>query len=143
MAYATTTQIQIAAGGADRYVQLFDWDADGVADAAVVAQVQAEVDAWIDSYAGRRFAVPIASPTQVLTLAAAEEVVYRALVKRGMVAPEHTALHEQRRAWLKDLAEGRVVPSDPHPTKASTSTAAWVDRDGDSDLSRESLKGMW
>lgn len=142
MAYATTAQIQIAAGGADRYVQLFDWDADGVADAAVLTQIGAEVDAWIDSYAGRRFAVPIASPTQALTLAAAEEVVYRALVKRGMAGADQVQLHEQRRAWLKDLAEGRVVPSDPPPAKASTSTTAWVDR-ADDDTSREGWKGFW
>lgn len=142
MAYATTTQIQIAAGGAARYVQLFDWDADGVADATVVAQIQAEVDAWIDSYAGRRFAVPISSPTQALTLAAAEEVVYRALVKRGMAGPDHVQLHEVRRAWLKDLADGRVVPSDPPPARASTVTTAWVERDTD-DVSREGLKGFW
>lgn len=142
MAYATTTQIQIAAGGADRYVQLFDWDADGVADAAVLTQIGAEVDAWIDSYAGRRFAVPIASPTQALTLAAAEEVVYRALVKRGMAGPDQVQLHEQRRAWLKDLAEGRVVPSDPQPAKATSVRSTWVERDSD-DVSREGLKGLW
>lgn len=142
MAYATITQIQIAAGGADRLVQVFDWDQDGVADAAVLAQISAEADAWIDSYAGRRFAVPIESPSQVLTLHAAEEVVYRALVKRGMASTEDDKRHEQRVQWLRDLSSGKVVPTDPQPTKASTATAAWVDRAED-DASREGWKGLW
>ncbi len=142
MAYASTTQIQIAAGGADRYVQVFDWDADGVADATVLAQISAEADAWIDSYAGRRYAVPIESPSQVLTLHAAEEVVYRALSKRGMAGPEADKRHEQRVQWLRDLSAGKVVPTDPPPTKASTATTAWVDR-ADDDTSREGWKGFW
>lgn len=143
MPYATTSQIQIAAGGAPRFVELFDWDGDTIADAAVVAQIVAEVDAWIDSYAGRRFAVPIATPTQALTLVAAEEVVYRGLAKRGMAGPEHHQAHDARRAWLVDLAAGRIVPSEPEPAAASSIVTAWVERDSEDVVSREALKGAW
>jgi len=140
--YASTTEIQIAAGGASKLLELFDWDNDGVADAAVLAQLQLEVDSWIDSYAGRRFSVPIASPAQVLVLHAAEEVVYRARLKRGMVSEEATQGHADRVKWLEGLARGHVVPGDPLPTKASTVRSAWVSRDSD-DVSRDKLRGGW
>lgn len=142
MAYATTAQIQIAAGGADRYVQLFDWDADGVADVGVLAQLQLEVDSWIDSYVGRRFAVPLAAPTSVLTLLSAEEVVYRARTKRGMVHDDDHKQREQREKWLDGCAKGRVVPSEPQPAKATSARGTWVERDTD-DVSRTNLKGLW
>lgn len=141
MPYATTTQIQIAAGGSERFVQLFDWDGDTVADSAVVAQIQAEVDAWIDSYAGRRFAVPISAPSSVLVAHSAAEVVYRAQQRRGMASDTDREQHESRLAWLRDLAGGRVVPSEPQPTAATSVRSGWVDRtDG---LTRDGLKGAW
>lgn len=140
MPYATTSQIAVAAGGTDRYVQLFDWDGDGVADAAAVAQIQAEVESWIDSYAGRRYSVPIAAPSAVLVSHTSEEVVYRALQKRGMTSDVDRERHEARLAWLRDLAGGRVIPNDPKPAGSSSQRSAWVERDG---VSRDGTKGAW
>jgi phage gp36-like protein len=142
VAYASTTEIQAAAGGASRLVQLLDWDNDGAVDTAVLEQLQLEVDSWIDSYAGRRYAVPLADPSAVLRQHAADEVVYRALLKRNMVHPEARDNHAERVKWLEMLARGHVVPSDPHPAKASSVRSAWVSRDTD-EVSREKLKGAW
>jgi len=142
MAYATSAEITIAAGGAERLVQLMDWDSDGVADAAVIAQLQTEVDAWIDSYAGRRFAVPIAAPTGALRLHAAEEVIYRARLKRGGVGEEHAQAHTDRVAWLEGIARGHVVPSEPQPAPATSVRSVWITRD-ENEVSREKLKGAW
>lgn len=142
MAYASTQEIEIAAGGADRLVQLLDWDNNGIVDPAVIAQLQVEVDSWIDSYAGRRFSVPIQSPSAVLRLHAAEEAVYRARLKRGTVSEEATQAHQDRLQWLEGLAKGLVVPSDPEPSPATTVRSAWVSRDENS-ISREKMRGAW
>lgn len=143
MPYASTTEIQIAAGGGERFVALFDWDGDTIADVNVVAQFQTQVDGWIDSYCGRRFAVPIATPTAALSLCAAEEVVYRAMNKRGMSSDDDHRAHDQRVKWLEGIASGRVVPSEPEPPAASSVVTAWVSADSDSPISREALKGAW
>jgi phage gp36-like protein len=138
--YATTAQLQSAAGGAAAYVQLFDWDDDGSADASVVAELQAEVDAWVDGYVGTRFAVPVADASGMFARCSAEEVVYRARVKRNMVTDDHHRGHDERLSWLRDVAKGVAVPSDPQPAKAASNRSAWVSRDGD-EVSREGLKG--
>jgi phage gp36-like protein len=140
MPYASTTQIQIAAGGAVKYVEIFDHDNDGVADATLIAQFQLQVDSWIDSYAGKRYAVPMVAPTQNLVEVAAEEIVYRA--KGNMVSELEQKQHEERIAWLEGVAKGLVVPCDPPPAKASTVRSAWVSNDTN-DISREKLKGAW
>jgi phage gp36-like protein len=140
--YASTTEIQTAAGGAARYVELFDWDGDRAADADVVTQLQLEVDSWIDSFAGRRYKVPLESPSAVLRQHAAEEAVFRARAKRNLAADDDRTAHEERLRWLEHVAAGRVVPCDPLPAKASTNRSAWVSRDGD-DVSRDKLKGAW
>ena len=141
MAYATQTQMETAAGGAARLVQLADWDNDGSADSAVVAQCQAEVDALIDSYAGNKFDTPIADPSFAFQSIAAGEYVYWLRAKRGMVADEHKAEHDERVAWLVKLSKGQVLPCNPLPAKSSVVKSSWVDRDTD-DVSRANLEGF-
>lgn len=144
MAYATTDQIQNAAGGAARLVELADFDVDGIADVAVLAQAQAEVDGVIDSYVAKRYAVPVATPSLALQAASAAEVVYWLRSKRGGVADDHRREHEERLKWFEAIAKGHAVPSDPLPTKASTARSAWVERDDDDAVvSRASLEGAW
>ena len=118
MAYASQSDIETAAGGAVRLVELADWDADGVADATAIAAVQAATDGWIDSYAAVRYAVPVASPTDTLIQVAAEECVYRLRQRRGMASEGDEQRHKEREAWLVHLSKGLVRPSDPAPAKS-------------------------
>lgn len=146
MAYATSAQIENAAGGAVELVQLADHDLDGVADTDVLAQATAEVDAMIDSYAGKRYATPISSPTVALQAVAAAEVIYWLRSKRpGLVSTDQRDQHLERVRWLEGIAKGHVVPGDPLPTQASTVRATWVARDADDEegVTRETLKGAW
>lgn len=142
MPYATQTQIQLAAGGAERLVQLADWDNDGVVDAAVIAEAQNAADGWIDSYARSRFATPIASPSSTLVRVAAEEAVYWLRKQRGLITDDHRSDHEERERWCKDLAAGRVRPDEPLPAQSTAVRSAWVSND-DNEISREKLKGAW
>lgn len=142
MAYATQTQMEVAAGGAARLVELADWDNDGTADAAVISQCQAEVDSMIDSYAATRYAVPIEDPSLALQSIAAGAYVYWLRQKRSLVSEEHKLEHDERTAWLVRLSKGQVLPSDPTPTKSSAVKSAWVDR-GTDDVSRDGTEGFW
>lgn len=139
MAYANLAQIEIAAGGNARLVELADFDADGAADAAVIAAAQASVDGVIDSYC-LRYATPLANPSDTLRELAAAEVVYRLHEQRGNVqqdSPMHRA-HLERVAWLDKVSRGLVVPSSPLPAPSSQMRSAWVEREG---ITRDSLKG--
>lgn len=141
MPYATTAQIQVAAGGAVKLVEVFDWDGDGVPDADVIAQLQTEADSWIDSFVGKVAALPIAEPSVQLSALSASEVVYLALDKRRMTTPDDRDGHDRRGKWLASASRSQVVMS-PAPTPAPTIRSAWVSRDTDP-VSREGLKGGW
>lgn len=145
MAYASTQQIQIAAGGAEKLAQLADFDADGMVDAAVIAQAQAEVDGWINSYAAKRYAVPLSAPSLAVQACAASEVVYWLRTKRSMITEQDVAAKADRTTWLKGLASGHVVPSDPLPAPSTTVRSAWVERDSEAtgQLTRENTEGSW
>lgn len=143
MAYATQTQIQLAAGGAARLVQAADWDNDGALDTDVLAQAQNAADGWIDSYARLRFATPIAAPSTTLVRIAAEEAVYWLRKQRGMVTDDDRKDHEERERWCKDLAAGRVRPDEPLPAESTAVQSAWVDRPETEPVSREGTKGFW
>jgi phage gp36-like protein len=141
MSYATEAQMQVAAGGAVKLVEFFDWDNDGAVDAAVIAQCQVEVDAIIDSYVSTRYAAPVENPSAAFQAIAASEYVFWAQQKRGMVSQEAKDSHEERVAWLVKLSKGQVQPSDPTPAKSSAVKSAWVDR-GENDVSRTNLEGF-
>ena len=111
MAYASQSDIETAAGGAVRLVELADWDADGVADATAIAAVQAATDGWIDSYAAVRYAVPVASPTDTLIQVAAEVRLSAATAARhGLGGDEQ---RHRREAWLVHLSRA----SSARPTR--------------------------
>lgn len=140
MTYASQSDIETAAGGAARLVELADWDADGTADAAAIAGVQAATDGWIDSYAALRYAVPIESPTATLVQVAADECVYRLRQRRGMVGEADEQRHKEREAWLVHLSKGLVRPSDPAPSKSDAVRSKVVVNNRD--VSRCTLKGF-
>lgn len=142
MAYASQTDIEMAAGGADKLVQLADWDGDGDVDATVIAAAQAYADGLIDSYARRRYATPIASPTSTLVAKAAEECIYWMRERRSIRSEDDRVSHDERIAWLRDLSNGLVRPDEPLPTKSTAVRSAIVDR-STQDVSRDGLKGAW
>jgi phage gp36-like protein len=139
MPYATQAQIQAAAGGAVKLVELADWDGDGVVDAAAIAFAQEAADGWIDSFAAGRYAVPIATPTNTLVQFAAEEAVHRLRLSRKVVDQDDKDQRELRVEWLKLLQAGKVRPSDPAPAKGTAVRSQVVVNDRE--VSREKLKG--
>lgn len=140
MAYATTDQIKSAAGGEAAYVQLFDWDRDGVADAAQVSDCLRVASGFMDGYFARRFVVPIASPTDTLSGFAAWLTVYEARDRRRMLTDDDEKRHAKALVWLESVARGLIKPSNPEPELGEAVGAVFVE--DESDVSRENLKGF-
>lgn len=144
MTYATLTQIQLAAGGADRLVEMADWDADGAIDAGVVEDAQAAAEAWMHEWLRLRFLVPVVptTPEGAATLAriSAAETVYRILSRRRFAGKSDHDGHEERERELKGFADGHRRPDEPLPGKSSAVVAAIVPNT--SCTSRDALKDV-
>ncbi len=135
MPYATTTDLIHAAGGEERYVQLFDWNEDGVADVAVIERAQLFADGRIDGYARRRYATPIANPSATIRAFAARLIVHDTRKIRGVISSDEVMTSEKEHAqFLDDLAAGKVSPSDPEPSRPLGSTVSIFEDMSDTNL---------
>lgn len=145
MAYTTTAELRIAAGGQEALKEVSYNE-----DAATLALAQAVVDSEIDMTARRLHGlnVPFTSSADIAAIkgmAARETVrVLRnfARIPKGNDAEERGMFE----AWLVQLAAGNVlVPSDPYPIgegggtpiAEERSTSTWTGA-----LSRDDLKGF-
>lgn len=143
MAYATQTQISLAAGGDQRFLELFDWDGDGVVDALVVSEAQSRADGWIDGYLRGRYATPIATPSDTLIRLSADECVYWARKKRGLLAQDQQDLEDRkdRERQLEAMGAGKIRPDEPPPEQSTAVVAGVVENE--SPISRRGLKGSF
>lgn len=143
MGYATQAQLDFAAGGAGRFLQLTDWNDDGSVDADVVATATALAEGWIHSFLRQRYATPIANPSTDLQLLAAREFIYQIKASRGTVAITKEDLddREARKLELEDYRDGKRRPDEPLPAKSTAVKSAIVALGGD--VNRENLKGQW
>lgn len=142
MTYASQDQIQLAAGGSDRFTSLTDWDGDGTPDPGVIAEAQARADGWLDGYLRQRYSTPIAAPTDTLQRLAADECVYWLRSKRGMLGPEDIEQRKEREREMEKYRKGELRPDEPLPAKSSAVVSAIVPN-GSCEVSRDSLKGIW
>lgn len=145
MPYSTTTQVQIAVGGAARLVQLADFDADGIADPGVVDAAIAEADALINSYAAKRYApATLATGIEIGPLSA--RIAARLLRRnRAQVLISDADDETRDRQWLADLRDGKVTLSTDNGTPPAAEMV--VDKAGTrsstKSVSRDRLKGYW
>lgn len=140
MTYSTLSDLEAAAGGGSRLLDLADWNGDGQVDEDVVARTQADADGWIDAhlrkFAPADLAALRASPTATIRRIAAAETIALLRERRGMISPEDLELRKARRIELEDMRADRLRPADTKTTRT-----AIVENDGD--VSRENLKGQW
>jgi phage gp36-like protein len=148
MPYALQSDIEFAAGGADRLRQLADFagDNDPVKIAATVARAQIAADSYINPYLANRMATPVTAPWPELVTLAAEEAVYQMRRWRGMgyIGQQDVDARKERDATMKLYETGVKRPPDPQPAQGSSPQATWVESDVDSaPVSRDGLKGVW
>lgn len=142
MPYAPQDQLELAAGGAAKFVQLADLDGNGASDAAFVTRSQAAADGWLDGYIRARHATPIANPSATLIQMAADETIYRMRKARQMVTDDDRLDHQEREKWCEAVATGKVRIDEPLPLKSTAVKSAWVSGDSKA-VSREGTKGFW
>lgn len=152
MAYCTQSDVEDACGGAARLLQLSDWDRNGAVDAARVAKAIDRASSLIDSFAVKRYAVPI-NPIPAVIVSHAADLAMLFLAKgRGMLTQDQQELwtsiagtDENNPGWLLLLARGTVsLGVDPVPTASSmvvdqVATTLPLERD----MSRDKSGGFW
>lgn len=130
MPYATEEDITLAAGGTKKFVELFDWDDDGTADANVLAAAQAWADAEIDGYLRNRYEpLPVAAPSVQLRQLAADEVVYWVKARLGELADTDIVNqnHKDRIAVLEQMRAGTIRPDSPGTMPSTAGRSAIVE----------------
>lgn len=146
MAYCTQTDVQNAAGGAERLRALVDWDGDTAVDAEPIAQAIADADAWINSYVARKRAVPLSPAPDIVRLTSAREAVYLLKQARGMAVTEDDKTnHEERERWLEGVAAGKIsLGVDPSPAPSTANAAEYGERESSDDdaFARDSFGGF-
>lgn len=148
MSYASQAQLQDAAGGAERFLALTDWDGDGVIDAGVVTSAQLSADSWIDGFIPSQYSPPLANPSNELQDLAAAEAIYRIRIKREMAAlgPGDLEFRKERERYLESIRNGKVRPDTLSATKSAPVRSGVVKMDdggGEHSIDRHKLKGMW
>lgn len=147
MPYATQNDIQLAAGGAERFLQLADFDADGIVDAEVIARAQSASDAFIDAYLRNRYtpdaiaAFKVAPPPE-LRDAAAAEAVYWMRSSKQQISDGDTALREARIKTMEQV-RGGTLRFDTAARSGGRSVI--IESDSGSDdapMSRDRLRGV-
>lgn len=143
MPYCTQADVENAAGGADKLIQLSDLENTGLLDVAVVQKAIDAASQLVDMYVGRRFFTAVSTPTW-LTEIVADEAVYRLRSRRNIVHEEHRLAHEERLTVLRDIGAGRAVPGvDPQPPKSSDVITQVVEVDSSvHPVTRDNLGGF-
>lgn len=140
MPYTTQNDLDDAAGGAARFVELADFDGDGAADAAMVARAQDAADGFVDAHLRKFSPADLAalrvSPTATIKRIAADETIFRLREQRRQVGQDDRDSQKLRKEELEAMRADQLRPAD-----TKTPRARFVDND--SDVSREGTKGMW
>lgn len=147
MAYVTQADVEHAAGGAAKLIELADHDKDGVIDAAVYTKAVNDAERWIDSFLEGRFAdqVPLAEPVpDVIRRVCAQEVVYVLRDGRQAVDQRTQDRHLANEEWLNGVSQGRIGIGLARKAKSTVTAAEVGDRsDVDGALTRSSTEGFW
>lgn len=144
MQYATSADLETAVGGAEKLVQLADWNKDRVADADRINTALTAASSEMNSYFAKQRLVPMALPyPQSVIDCCARIARYRMADSRGMQTEDWRKGYEDDVLWLKGVADGSIkLDVDPQPTKASDRIDGFSERPGSKDVSRAKLNGF-
>lgn len=141
MAYATQMQIQIAAGGSAKLIELTDQENNVAIDATVLAEIQSKAEGWINGFLRLRYAIPV-SPlttegTATLARLSADETVFQLRFARHFVDQFDIDTRKNREVELEELRDGKRRLDEPLPNKSSAVISQFVENC--SDFSRDKL----
>jgi phage gp36-like protein len=144
VAYCTETDVQIAAGGPAKLLELVDQDGNGTADDGVLDAAIEAAQAEMDPYLEKQVKVPLSDPIPSdVKWRCAKLAVLFLREARGSVSDEHIKEREQHVAWLDGVASGKIALAvDPQPTKSTMRLDA-AKKPTLRVRTREKLKGSW
>lgn len=140
MPYSTQADLEIAAGGAHKLVQLADHNGDGVLDAAAVTAAIAEADAEIGAWTRKRWTDSIPLTVKGLSARMAVRVLRR---NRGMLTTADIEQQKFDTELLKSIAKGDATAVDENAEASSMVVDKAAPRDTTKTVGREKLKGFW
>ena len=141
MPYSVQADLELAAGGAHKLVQLADHDGDGTLDAATVTAAIAEADAEIGSWTRKRWtADSIPLTVKGLSARMAVRVLRR---NRGMLTAADVEQQKFDTDLLKSIAKGDATAVDDGAEASSMVLDKAGPRDTTKSVGREKLKGFW
>lgn len=142
--YAQQSDLENAVGGAERLVQLADWNKDRVADADRITAALVAASGEINNYLAKQRLVPLALPyPQSVIDCCARIARYRMAGPRGMQTEDWRKEYDDDVTWLKAIASGEIkLDVDPQPEKASDRIDGFSERPASKDVSRAKLAGF-
>lgn len=133
MAYAAKADLQQRLAP-EKLTQLTDFSGTGEADDARIDEALGAASAVIDSYAGGRYALPLAASDQVRDLALAL-AIHKLYEFRQREVPETVkAGKEAAMALLKDVAAGKATLDQPAKKQTVSSEAVKKDHTTEPDV---------
>lgn len=144
MAYCAASDVQIAAGGAAKLIELADHDADGNVDDDVVEAAIESAQADMDGYLEKQVAVPMTDPVpNDVKWRCAKLAVLFLREGRGSLSPEHEKERDGHIKWLEGVRDGKIALAvDPQPAKSTMRLDA-AKKPTLRAVNREKLKGAW
>lgn len=142
MSYATTLQVQQAAGGSSNLIELTDQEGTSTLNTDVLTQAQQEADNFINLHLRRLHGdiLPLDPVPFEIQMLAAHQSVYQLKVYRQIVSDEDRKVRDERIMQLEGMERGMLIPgNDPYPIGDGGGTPSVDDRSSDEDISRESL----
>ncbi len=144
--YSVIADVERAAGGREKLIQLSDLVGAGQIDQTVIDKAIEEADSWINSFFQHRFAVPIdpAELPEMIRRLSAREAVYLMKEDRQGLTDFDKERHDERRDWLDGVRRGEISPGlDPRPTQSTSVVPRTGDReDLDFSLTRTKFEGF-
>lgn len=146
MTYATQMQIQIAAGGSARLIELTDQEGaiPPIVNLTVLGEAQAKAAAWMHTYLRKLFEVPVPNltPEGAASLARleADETVYQLIYPTRVLGESDTLKRKLRQEELEAIASGKIRIDEPSPTPSSAVQATIVTRVGP--ITRRGMRGL-
>jgi len=120
MAYADEENVERAAGGRKKLIQLTDLENANEVNQELLLDAVAEADSWINSYLEPRYVVPIATPPEVIRRVSAQLTVYILKQRREALTDADQTRFEDIITWLQGVRRGEISPGvDPRPPEST------------------------
>lgn len=139
--YCTQRDVEIAAGGRDRLVELSDIDDTGELNDDVVRNAIVAASDWVSSLVHTYYRTPLVEVPPIVKVWTAQQAVYMLREQRRMLTESDVQGFQARQSAIQSLRlTGGVLATGNAP---ASSTSGTFGDDGEERLTRENTRGAW